>query len=185
MKTVRHRFLSSPINHNIETLILGTFNPDFEFNKAEFFYGRNNNLWKLLPLAYGEQENLKGAFIEIKKNFMEKYKIGFTDLISEIEIKDEAILLNEVKSKVLYMDSFIDNKVTQWNKVIELIESCKFLKNVYLTRKTMNDIPNMKERILLIQQSCIMKGIGFYFLPTPARFCNEKKINEWKTIFNL
>jgi G:T/U-mismatch repair DNA glycosylase len=59
---IKHKFLDWGIYPKTETLIIGTFNP--ETSKDDFFYGSGHNyLWKLLPLAYGE-ESLKGKLKE-------------------------------------------------------------------------------------------------------------------------
>lgn len=52
---VRHKFLNSwGIHPMTETLVVGTFNP--ETSNDDFFYGSGRNyLWKILPLAFGEE----------------------------------------------------------------------------------------------------------------------------------
>ena len=47
MVLIKHKFRHELIAPVTETLIIGTFNPDFDGNNAEFFYGRSRKL----PLA--------------------------------------------------------------------------------------------------------------------------------------
>lgn len=101
MTKIRHRFINHTINPKTETLIIGTFNPDTEGNSAEFFYGRQRNfLWTLLSTAFNET-SLKGQSKEEKLKFIEKYRIDFIDLISEVEVSEVAN----------YKDGYLDNKV--------------------------------------------------------------------------
>lgn len=177
MVTIKHKFRDFQNKKDIETLILGTFNPDTPENKAEFFYGREKNyLWNLLPKVF-EYKALKKALINEKLEFINQYKIGFSDLIAEIQI--------EQGQETNYADDYIDNRVREWNDLDEIISNNKQLKSIFFTRKTFSDIPNMKIQIDGIKRICDKNGIIFNTLPTPARFENEKKLNEWKTIFNL
>jgi hypothetical protein len=54
---VQHKFANHRLNPAAETIILGTFNPGHDANKARFFYSSpRNQLWSLLPRAFGEQD---------------------------------------------------------------------------------------------------------------------------------
>ena len=174
MKTIKHRFLDHKINPNTEILILGTFNPDTEKNGAEFFYGRSHNyLWRLLPIAF-KKDDLKKEPLSKKLKFIKEIKIDFIDLIEEIKV-DEGQETN-------YADAFIDSRVVKWRNVINEIKKLKKLRKVVLTRKSFNDIPKMKEQIKALKDYCSKNEINFEVLPTPARFYNEKKQNEWTNI---
>jgi G:T/U-mismatch repair DNA glycosylase len=174
MITINHKFLTHQINPETETLILGTFNPDAEDNQAEFFYGRvRNHLWKLLPIAFKENDLKNSSKLE-KLEFIKTYKIDFIDLISEVEVEDG--------QEVNYDDSYIDDKVTKWNNVIYEIDKLKGLKRVCFTRKTFADIPIMRKRVELIQAHCTKKEIPFTALISPTRFYNEKKQTEWNKV---
>lgn len=171
MITVKHRFLEHKINSEVETLIIGTFNPDTEDNVAEFFYGRNRNfLWKLLPIAFGETD-LKGTSKQKKIEFIKRYNIDFIDLIEEIQVEEG--------QEANYYDGYIDNRVTRWKNIILIIDALPKLKRVCFTRKTVSDIPNMKMQLDEIQRHCENKKIPFKALPTPARFYREDKQTEW------
>jgi G:T/U-mismatch repair DNA glycosylase len=176
MTTIKHKFRHFENQDDIEILILGTFNPDTVGNKAEFFYGRERNfLWNLLPGVY-DQPVLKSADKSKKIAFSEKFRIGFADIIQELIVEDG----NETN----YADNYIDDKVTEWIDFSLFVSRYPKLKKVFFTRKTFRDIPNMSRQIDIIKQMCQLWGIDFFTLPTPARFGNQKKLNEWKTIIN-
>lgn len=174
--TIKHKFRDFQNNNNIETLILGTFNPDSPDNNANFFYGRSKNyLWNLLPKVYSQHE-LKTSSYSDKISFLAEYKIGFTDIIEEVLVESD----NETN----YADDYIDSRVTKWIDFDSFMMKYPNIKKVFLTRKTFNGIPNMKKHIEQIKEYCLSNNIRFFTLPTPARFENESKLDEWKQIFS-
>jgi G:T/U-mismatch repair DNA glycosylase len=173
MGIVKHRFISHKISPETEILIIGTFNPDTPENIADFFYGRQRNyLWTLVPTAFGEA-NLKGKPREEKTDFIQTRKIDFIDLISEVNVQEEAN----------YDDSYLDSKVSKWTDVISEIEKLRNIKSVCFTRKTFTDIPNMKLKIEEIREFCEKRKINFKYLTTPARFYRADKQQEWLNFF--
>jgi G:T/U-mismatch repair DNA glycosylase len=171
MSTIKHRFLERQINPETETLIIGTFNPDTYSNPATFFYGRDRNfLWRLLATTFDEKD-LKNADKHEKEIFIEKRKIDFIDLISEIEVEEG--------QEANYSDDYIDNKVSSWHNVILEIDRLKNLKRVCFSRKTFSDIPNMKKQVEAIKEHCERKGIYFRAMVTPARYYSVDKQAEW------
>jgi G:T/U-mismatch repair DNA glycosylase len=176
MKTIKHKFLEHQINPNTEILIIGTFNPDTEKNEVDFFYGRNRNyLWRLLPTALNYPD-LKGLSKQQKLSFIEHEHIDFIDLIAKIEV--------EKGQEDNYNDSFIDCRVVTWQKVIIQIEKLSNLKKILFTRKTFTCIPNIKNKIEIIQDYCSNNGIYFKALITPSRYYNENKQTKWTNFFN-
>ncbi len=174
MTKIRHRFINHNIDPKTETLVIGTFNPDTEENIADFFYGRQRNfLWTLIPTAFNEP-SLKGQPRNEKLKFIEKYRIDFIDLISEVEVEEVAN----------YDDGYLDSKVSEWRDVISEIGKLSNLKRVCLTRKSFGDIPNMKTRIDEIKSYCEEKKIPFQLLTTPARFYGQSKQTEWTKFFS-
>jgi G:T/U-mismatch repair DNA glycosylase len=174
MTKIRHRFIDHKINPKTEILVIGTFNPDTEENIADFFYGRQRNfLWTLIPTAFNET-SLKGKTRDEKLKFIEKYRIDFIDLISEVEVEKVAN----------YDDGYLDSKVTEWRDVISEIGKLANLKRVCLTRKSFGDIPNMKAKIEEIKSHCEKNKIPFQLLMTPARFYGQAKQTEWTNFFN-
>jgi len=97
MPLVNHISSSRKIDPNTEILIIGTFNPNTPKNPADFFYGRRQNfLWRLLPLALGEND-LKKSTREEKISFIQKHKIDFTDLIDALEVEDGMEYVSKIK----------------------------------------------------------------------------------------
>lgn len=173
MSIIKHRFSNYQINPSTETLIIGTFNPETSANSADFFYGRKRNfLWTLVPQAFGEN-SLKNKPKKEKIEFIQRHKIDFIDIILEVNVDDVSN----------YYDSYLDNKVTKWNDIISEIKKLKNLHRICVTRKTFNDIPNMKIQINEIKNYCESNNIKVEFLPTPARFYNQKKQDIWTQFF--
>jgi G:T/U-mismatch repair DNA glycosylase len=172
MINIKHKFLDHKIDLAVETLIIGTFNPDTKKNKATFFYGRGRNyLWRILPIAYNESD-LKKAEKEEKIRFIKKHKVDFIDLIAEVEVEDE-----QVKN---YYDRYLDKRENiLWREILPEIKKLKSLKRVCFTRKTISDIPNMLRRIEIIEDYCKEHRISFKALSTPARYYRDDKQTEW------
>ena len=174
MTIIKHRFLNHEINPNTEILVIGTFNPDTEENQADFFYGRERNfLWTLIPNVF-EEDSLKGKTKDEKLKFIERHKIDFIDLISQVKVEEVAN----------YDDRYLDNKVIKWTNIISEIKKLPNLKRICLTRKSFGDIPNMKSKIDEISIFCTERNIPFHYLPTPARFYSQDKQTEWSNFFN-
>lgn len=172
---IKHKFNNHNINNNTEKLLIGTFNPDVQGNEAVFFYGRNKNLlWSLLPKVFGGK-SLKDKANNDKFDFIKKHKIDFVDLIEEIEI--------ESGQENNYADVYIDQKVKKWKNIIDILEKNKNIKEVYFTRKSFSNIPNLKSKIKEIEVYCLKNQIKLNYLLTPARFENDEKLNQWKKAF--
>jgi len=174
MVRIKHRFINHRIHPKTQTLVIGTFNPDTEENCADFFYGRPRNfLWTLIPTSFNEA-SLKGKRYSEKLDFIDRHKIDFIDLISQVEVEEVAN----------YEDIYLDNKVYQWTNIISEIDKLSSLKSVCFTRKSFRAIPNIKAKIEAIQSYCEAKNITFQFLTTPARFYRLSKQTEWSTFFH-
>ena len=162
------------IDPKTKTLIIGTFNPETERNEAEFFYGRSRNfLWKLLPVAFGE-ESLKNKSKAEKLDFIQEHNIDFIDLISPVNVDEVAN----------YKDGYLDKSKPEFRETKSEIEKLPNLKRVCFTRKSFSDIPNMKIEIEKIEAFCNEKNISFKYLTTPARYYREDKQQEWTAFFN-
>jgi G:T/U-mismatch repair DNA glycosylase len=171
MAIVQHKFLNHTISPNTETLIIGSFNPNAEDSKADFFYGRSRNfLWRLLPNAF-KVDTLKGRTKKDKLSFIATHKVDFIDLMKSVKVEEG--------EETNYLDTYIDFRVEEWADVLAEMKALKNLKRVCFTRKTFDRIPNMEKKILEIQQYCESANIKFTCLSTPARFYNEEKQAEW------
>lgn len=175
MRKIRHRFLDLEIHPDTEILIVGTFNPETAGNPADFFYGRSRNfLWRLLPLALGAGD-LKGSSKSEKKAFLEKNKIGFIDLIAEVEV--------EAGRETDYKDDYIDAKVTAWRNVPAVLKNLRNIRRVCFTRKSFSGVPNIRKQVDEVRVYCRENNIVFQALNTPARIYSEAKQQEWTTFF--
>lgn len=175
---INHKFIKdNPINGK-EIIIIGTFNPNIEENKAEFFYSRNRNyFWELLNEVFEETNNFKDKnSIENKKSFINNKNIELTDLIISVDINESNL------SK--YSDELLIN-VVKWNtdEILYILKQNK-TKKVFFTRKSFNKVNFIKIQIKRIEEFCLENEIIFQYLPTPSRFINDKKIKEWKNKFN-
>ncbi|HSZ85817.1 MAG TPA: hypothetical protein VK787_07285 [Puia sp.] len=174
MPLIRHRFAEHKVNTQTEVLVIGTFNPEASENKADFFYGRDRNfLWTLIPSAFGDV-SLKGKSKKEKLEYINKRKIDFIDLITEVN----------VDKPDNYHDAYLDKKVSKWTDVISEIEKFKKIKRVCFTRKTFSDIPIMKIKVEEIEAFCKRNDITFQCLTTPARFYRADKQQEWSNFLN-
>lgn len=171
MPKILHKFSNHQVAADTETLILGIFSGETE-EGTDFFYGRQRTfLWHLLPQCWNE-EPLKEATYEQKREFMLRHKIDFADLIHAIEVPE-----GEERNTD---DAFIDAQATEWKDIRALIDSLPKLKAVYFTRKTFNGIPNTKKRLGLIAAYCREKNIRICKLETPAKFYSPEKLQQWK-----
>jgi G:T/U-mismatch repair DNA glycosylase len=174
MAIIKHKFRKCKLESDIQILIIGTFNPDTPENIAEFFYGRQRNfLWRLLPVAFCD-ESLKNKDPQRKIEYIKEKRIGFIDLIAEVDVSEVAN----------YDDAYLDSKVNSWRKVISEIQTLDHLKKVCFTRKTFAGIPVMKTKIEEIRTYCETAGIQFKYLTTPARFYSAAKQEEWTLFLN-
>jgi G:T/U-mismatch repair DNA glycosylase len=172
---VKHKFLDLYPLQGKKAVIIGTFNPDVACNYALFFYGRAKNFfWRLLPEVFGK-ESLKGD-VQKQKEFLKEHEIELSDLILSVEMSEKDIC------------SYGDDKLTN---VIEyntdnIIKSLAkgTTKEVYFTRKSFDkSVTCIKKEIYKIKEFCDSNDIKFKFLPTPSRFHNDKKLQEWRGCF--
>jgi hypothetical protein len=170
---IPHKFRAYINQNDIKVLFLGTFNPEITCNRSTFFYGRSHNFfWQLVPHAFCEK-SLKNSTDLEKRAFLTKNKIGLLDLISSVTVNDELELCS-------YGDVKLDRSFPQWNDdIFKLIDGCRDLRSIFLTRKTFQGIPNIMNRVSVIQKYACNKGIHVEVLVTPSRFTNEVKQDEW------
>lgn len=170
---VHHRFSEHVIPTDTEIIIIGTFNPETPENSADFFYGRTqNHLWTLLPVAFGKT-SLKTGGKDAKTRFLTEYKIDFMDVIKSVDVEKPDD----------YRDDYIDNCVVEWFDIIARLKQLPALKKVCITRKTVAGIPNIRKRLLEIEQYCRENNLQFQYLITPARGYTKLKQEEWNTFF--
>jgi len=75
------------IPKKVNTLVLGSFNPNNPLNNTDYFYGRSSNyFWKVIADILEFNEDHFCGNYERKIEIMEKYGFCFYDLISSINI---------------------------------------------------------------------------------------------------
>lgn len=127
-------------------------------------------MWQLLTTAFGHQD-LKRKSKESKIEFVKKRKIDFIDIISKVKV--------DMENESNYSDKYLDKHVFEWRNVIAELKKLSQLKRVGFTRKTYTDIPQMKNKIIEIENYCIERNILFKWLISPARYYNLHKQDEW------
>ncbi|WP_375786306.1 hypothetical protein ACE10Z_01110 [Bradyrhizobium sp. Pha-3] len=168
---VKHKFSGHRICPRTETLIIGTFNPDTPRNRAEFFYSTGRNyLWRILPVAFGEEPLNQNDVLE-KLEFIRAKRIDFIDLIASVEVKRGR---EGVRS-----DVFIDSKVRSWTDVIREVDELSELRRVCFTRKTFYKIPEIKNQIETLSERLRGRAIKLTCLVSPARYYSCGKQKEW------
>jgi len=95
---VRHAALENNWNtieilQNADKLILGSFNPyNINGDNADFYYGRcTNYLWKAIAELSNLNPNIFFNNLELKLEYMYRYKFCFLDVIDSIEIECQGI----------------------------------------------------------------------------------------------
>lgn len=117
------------------TLIVGTFNPKIEGNKAEWFYGRfDNNFWDVLPRIYNKN-SMRCSTPKDWKVFCKEHHIAITDLIESIEDADMNNEIHRAKLKT-YSDKSISTSFQDHSfvDIVKLLELHPTIKHIYLTR---------------------------------------------------
>jgi len=175
---VGHKFLDHKIDPQTIILIVGTFNPSTPENNADFFYSSpRNQLWSLLPQAFGLPDLQGKDRVTEKKQFMKDYHIDFIDIISAVDVEKG----QECNRK----DAYIDSRICEWRDVIQEMKQLKFLRRACFTRKGLKDIPRMKAKIDEIREYCRKSGTIFEGIVTPSQaFRSRNKQSEWTQFFN-
>lgn len=88
---INHQLLDQEFflpNWKIETLVLGTFNPECG-EITDYFYGRiRNRFWRALEAITLNENYYFHNNLSRKKKVMEKHKFGCTDIIKSIKINE-------------------------------------------------------------------------------------------------
>lgn len=176
----QHRFLGLHNDSSLlpdwdfDTLIIGTFNPNWNFSKgqnAEYFYGRTNKnyFWDVLPEVFGH-EKLRSSKKDEWIRFLKNNKIGLTDLLLNIEdaVDSNTIHYNYLKTKADINIARFSNLVWNTDNIITLINQGK-IKSIYTTNLTSPS--KFEEQFDLINSAAKVKGIRFERLVTPSFMC--------------
>ena len=133
----RNELYLKNLGYEPETLIVGTFNPEWpKENYASWFYGRvdKNNLWEVLPRIYNKP-SLREKDVSAWRIFCKEHKIAFTDLIECIKDADE-----KESDDVELLAGYSDKAISKGFKSFDFVDVAKILEDntsivyVYLTR---------------------------------------------------
>ncbi|HNP34026.1 MAG TPA: hypothetical protein PKN96_12100 [Flavobacterium sp.] len=119
---IHHRFINQPFffpDWEVDTLILGTFNPNTE-NIVDYYYGREKNkFWRAIELIENlELKSLHGN-LAAKQIVMNRKRFGCVDVIKYADV-DEDHVQNIIGNG--YSDSalFLKKKVTLTYQFLEI-----------------------------------------------------------------
>lgn len=161
-----HRFLDYHSNGlfpswNVKYLFIGTFNPSWNKpgNNADYFYGRSNYMWLLLP-RFTFEESLQESSTEQKISFCRRNFIGFTDLIKKIDTVSHNNPLH--RERIL---SFKDADLLQFGvdlhfntqDILNYIDNNPFLEHVYFTLLGQN-VGAISAAMTQIENHCLQKN---------------------------
>jgi len=156
-------------NWEADTLIIGTFNPQNEWvpdNPANYFYGRSNYFWEILP-AFACAEAIENNDIDSQLGFLQMNRIALTDLLISIE---DADVNNEIH--INWIENYQDNNLANFNNLIWNTENIltyiqdRNIGAVYFT-KMGNNAP-FGNQITLVEDYCNQNNILNYRLHTPS-----------------
>jgi hypothetical protein len=174
-----HKFFGHPLhlvgqngllpNWEAETLIIGTFNPSNEWvpdNQADYFYGRSNFFWKVLPVFACEEVINNNNVIE-QIDFLQRNRIAITDLLISIDDADIDNLQH-----IDWIGNYLDNNFANFNgltwnllNIFQYIQD-KNISAVYFTKLGNN--PPFGAQISAIENYCDQHAIINHRLHTPT-----------------
>lgn len=161
----------------IETLIIGTFNPQNEFapaNLANYYYGRTRNyFWRAVP-KFACEEEINSLNVPLQIKFLKNQKIGLTDLlvsINDAEIGNQ-IHIDRIKSfKDIQIELF---NSFDWNteNIIDILKSNR-IKAVFFTKlgqpdARINNQNTFEAQMRIIENYCSQNNISHNRLHTPS-----------------
>ncbi|HEX9826540.1 MAG TPA: hypothetical protein VGA80_08060 [Flavobacteriaceae bacterium] len=186
---IEHQFLNEDYflpNWKIETLVLGTFNPNCG-ERTDYFYGRcRNNFWRIIEnLCRIEYMSLQNNF-QGKMYIMKIHKFGCTDVIESIKrqstvdqiefcgsgYSDQA-LFNQTKCKITYSFQEIKEYLIKNN-----------VKTVINTWGKRNNPREFRESIDDFESFCSNENINFIRqCPSPSGRLRGKENKQILTKF--
>lgn len=146
---------------HVKYLFIGTFNPSWNKpgNNADYFYGRSNYMWLLLP-RFVFENSLQESSVEQKVSFCKRNFIGFTDLIKRIDNVDYCNPIH--KKRIL---SFKDNDllgfgadlVFNTEDILSYIDNTPSLERIYFSLLG-NNVGTISDAMTQIEQHCLQKN---------------------------
>jgi hypothetical protein len=183
-----HNAILDVIPYNPEVIFIGTFNHGWDWNLADFFYGRGMYMWPVLANLFLYNKNdaiINPRSANINPTISEIYKIcklgkiTFADIVKGTKENipvtqiDNSILVNDEFKWSKYSDKEIDYMGNcGWlddnvQEIIDYINSTKSIKYIYFTFKTggwvVKKMNLIKTHIIAneIHSLCSPSGNGF------------------------
>ncbi len=174
--------------YNPEIIFIGTFNHGWEWNMADFFYGRDMYMWPILANLFLYNSNYITTTRNHRSNnptlseifrICKKGKITFADIVSgldnEIPIQrhSQHILVNENFTWSNYSDKQLnslgqkDYLIDNVTGIVDYINQNKSIRHVYFTFKSENWLLSKRDEII---RNISVDTAGSIFTPTGMGF---------------
>ncbi len=171
-----------------EVLFIGTFNHGWDWNPADFFYGRNMYMWPILGNLFLHNSN---HFTSPRTNkndnptlnqifdICKRGKIAFTDIVLKTNLnisiiqQNESVIVNGNYNWDTYSDSHLNFMGSQgWlvdnvQNIIDFININKSIKHIYFTFKSGNWLVEKMQQIISSTNTATSASI---FTPTGQGF---------------
>ena len=147
-----------------------------EPSEEYFYYNDNrNHFWKILQYIFNPKQEPRRLSILEKKQFLEKHKIGITNLVSEIQTPNYAkldpsdtVLFECLRKNKIQFKKLSRSDKNQINKT-SLFFTCRYKKGIHLLLEGYLESNNLSKS--LIEKT--------YYLKSPTR-CNPfQRSQEW------
>jgi hypothetical protein len=170
------------------TMFIGTFNHGWDWNRADFFYGRDMYMWPILANLFLYNRNHLTAPRNEKSNqptldeifeICRRGKITFADIVSGTKLdlhlmqKDKSILIDDHFEWNNYSDKQI-NRLGNFNclddnadEIVKYIQRTKSIKYIYFTFKSESWLIKKRDQIV---SNLMDREAGSIFTPTGMGF---------------
>ena len=181
-----HHAVLDQLPYNPKVLIIGTFNPVGENNRADFFYGRNY-FWRVFQNLVNGNNQLNGKrdrqiLIPTLPKIIEicyQMKLSFADLI----LGNDNLQIDDFEDKTLNALGLAGNLEDNVLNIVNYINETEYIKHVYFTTKCPQHawIWNLWTQV----QNGVNRDVNFGSIVTPSgrgRFPNFPGIHRAATI---
>ncbi|MBA9078201.1 hypothetical protein [Rufibacter quisquiliarum] len=163
-----HRAILDTIPYEPEVIIIGTFNHGWDWNNADFFYGRGMYMWTIMANlflnngnALTEPRTVLNDTPNLEQIFQvcQKARITFADVVQgtrpniPVEQQGRSILVNneyiwedykDTHLKIMGRNGWLDDNA---DAIVDYINSTKSIKHVYFTFKPTGWLLTLKNSI--------------------------------------
>ena len=170
---INHQFLNQAFFFpywKIDTLVLGTFNPECG-EIVDYFYGRSRNrFWRAIEIITGNENYYFQNNFGQKERVMSNYRFGCTDIIKYVEIEKyyrDRICGNGYSDSALFTMIHVD--ITYQFDEIKNYLIANNVKKVINTWGARNNPNVFVQHIDDLENFCLENGISFVRIcPSPS-----------------